>query len=568
MFDVARLNVCEEEDAHPCQQPCGKPKKVCGHPDENICHSPFSCKEDQPCHSKIFVTCACQAQKQEMKCNASKTSEGNNDKTLPCNEECARLERNRRLALALNIDQSSHQDGGDHIPYSTETLNLFAQHVKWSQTQEREFRVFATSDDEKRLRFKPMKARERAFVHALAEDFGLDSESMDPEPHRHVMVWKTPRFVSAPNKTLAEALRIRTGIVSATASANVSDTEGAAKKVKASNEVGEPYNAFVISHPRFGLTVDELRTELAKLQSSALAFDVEFLPSDEVMLKASSKTLSAQVIDQTLRSLKPALVAAITTRGFGSAQLCTTDTSLNILRRESDAPSGDGWSRVAAKKAAPRFLTPNAGLGGTNSFAALQGGNKVTFAKKKPEKVKVKAKAAIVDDWEAAEQAEEDREGVKSGEEDGGAAIGTSVVDEAAGLPASAEIPALGPEDDGKDARPGEETEVYGDKSATKDEESATTVDEGAALDTEHEAQPGKESLTKGEEGSTKGEESSTKDEKSVTKGEESATKGEESVTKGEKSAGTDDERVTLHAEHGTQPGETFSWAEEVEQAL
>ncbi|KAK0879936.1 FKBP12-associated protein [Friedmanniomyces endolithicus] len=435
-----------------------------------------------------------------MKCNASKSSEGNNDKTLPCNEECARLERNRRLALALNIDQSSHQDGGDHIPYSTETLNLFAQHVKWSQTQEREFRVFATSDDEKRLRFKPMKARERAFVHALAEDFGLDSESMDPEPHRHVMVWKTPRFVSAPNKTLAEALRIRTGIASATASANVSDTEGAAKKVKASNEVGEPYNAFVISHPRFGLTVDELRTEIAKLQSSGLAFDVEFLPSDEVMLKASSKTLSAQVIDQTLRSLKPALVAAITTRGFGSAQLCTADTS------------------VAAKKAAPKFLTPNAGFGGTNSFAALQGGNKVTFAKKKPEKVKVKAKAAIVDDWEAAEQAEEEREGVKSGEEDGGAVVGTGTVDEAAGLPASAEAPVLVPEDDEKDARIGEETKADGDESATKDEESAT--------------------------------------------------KGEESATTGEKSATTADERTALHTEHETQPAKALSWAEEVEQAL
>ncbi|KAK0273083.1 FKBP12-associated protein [Friedmanniomyces endolithicus] len=457
-----------------------------------------------------------------MKCNASKSSEGNNGKTLPCNEECARLERNRRLALALNIDQSSHQDGGDHIPYSTETLNLFAQHVKWSQTQEREFRVFATSDDEKRLRFKPMKARERAFVHALAEDFGLDSESMDPEPHRHVMVWKTPRFVSAPNKTLAEALRIRTGIASATASANVSDTEGAAKRVKASNEVGEPYNAFVISHPRFGLTVDELRTEIAKLQSSGLAFDVEFLPSDEVMLKASSKTLSAQVIHQTLRSLKPALVTAITSRGFGSAQLCTADTSSNILRRESDAPSGDGWSRVAAKKAAPKFLTPNAGFGGTNSFAALQGGNKVTFAKKKPEKVKVKAKAAIVDDWEAAEQAaeqaEEEREGVKSGEEDGGAVVGTGTVDEAAGLPASAVVPALASEDEENDVRPGEETTFDGDESATK--------------------------------------------------GEESAMKGEESAATGEKSATTADERTALHTEHETQPAKALSWAEEVEQAL
>ncbi|KAK5721464.1 FKBP12-associated protein [Elasticomyces elasticus] len=406
----------EDENGTPCQQPCGKPKKVCGHPDIDLCHSPFSCKEETPCASKIYITCVCQAQKQEMKCGASKSGEGNNGKVLPCNEECARLERNRRLAVALNIDQSTHQDGGDHIPYSTETLNLFAPHVKWSQTQEREFRVFAASEDEKRLRFKPMKARERAYLHALADDFGLDSESMDPEPHRHVMIWKTPRFVSAPNKTLAEALRVRN---LTTASANVSDNESGTKKIKASNEVGEPYNAFVISHPRFGLTVDELKAELAKLSASTLTFDVEFLPSDEVVLKATSKTLSAQDVDQALQLLKPTLASAMTTRGFGNPQLCATDSSLNIVRRESDVPSGDGWSRVAAKRAGPKFLMPNAGVAGTNSFAALTGGNKVTFAKKKPDKPKPKPKAVVVDDWESAELAEEEKERLTSGDEDG-----------------------------------------------------------------------------------------------------------------------------------------------------
>ncbi|KAK1050995.1 hypothetical protein LTR33_014615, partial [Friedmanniomyces endolithicus] len=114
--------------------------------------------------------------------------------------------------------------------------------------------------------------------------------------------------------------------------------------------------------------------------------------------------------------------------------------------------------------------------------------------------------------------AEEEREGVKSGEEDGGAVVGTGTVDEAAGLPASAEAPVLVPEDDEKDARIGEETKADGDESATKDEESAT--------------------------------------------------KGEESATTGEKSATTADERTALHTEHETQPAKALSWAEEVEQAL
>ena len=357
-----------------------------------------------------------------MKCNASKDSEGNNGRSLACNDECARLERNRKLAIALNIDKSLHTEGGDHIPYSTETLNLFGESPKFGQMQEREFRVFATSDDEKRLRFKPMKSRERMFIHHLAEDFGMDSESMDPEPHRHVMVWKTPRFVSAPNKTLAECLRIRQAQRSAAGSAYNSDAEGA-KKIKASNEAAEPFNSFIISNPRFGLTVEELKPEVVALvpSSSPVTFDIEFLPNEEIVLKAMTRTLSAQDVQQFLQNLKVPLATAISTKGLGSLQLCCTDSSLNVHRRESEASGGDGWSRVAAKKAAPRMpMVSSQSSSGLNSFAALNGG-KVTFAKKTPlvkPKIK-KEKETVVDDWEAAEIAEEEKEKVAV---DGGSA--------------------------------------------------------------------------------------------------------------------------------------------------
>ncbi|KAI4133307.1 MAG: hypothetical protein LQ347_002234, partial [Umbilicaria vellea] len=177
----------------------------------------------------MIITCDCQHLKQEIRCNASKSSEGNGKKTLKCDEECARLERNRRLALALNIDPEAHKD--DHIPYSAETLRMFQEHVKWAQTQEREFRVFAADEAERRLRFKPMPANQRAFIHALADDFGFDSESMDPEPHRHVAIFKTPKFVTAPMKTLAECVRIRTTVEAS--SVSIADAQN---KFRARNE--------------------------------------------------------------------------------------------------------------------------------------------------------------------------------------------------------------------------------------------------------------------------------------------------------------------------------------------
>ncbi|GAB7349662.1 hypothetical protein MBLNU459_g0336t1 [Dothideomycetes sp. NU459] len=373
------------------------------------------------------------AQKQEMKCNASKAGEGNLSKALACNDECARLERNRRLALALNINQSTHVDGGDHIPYSNETLALFQEHVKWAQTQEREFRVFAAADDEKRFRFKPMPPHQRSFLHLLAEDFGLDSESMDPEPHRHVAIWKTPRFVTAPNKTLAECVRIRMAQRAAAGKdANGSDGE-ASKKGKSSNEVGEPYNSFLIMRPRFGLTVEEVRAELMTVAAPTLPvqFDIEFLPNEEVIVRGMSRAVNEQGLEQMLKDLKAPLASAIAGKGYGSVQLCHTDASLNIHRRESDGVTSDGWSRVAAKGAAPRRINPQASIGGRNTFSALSG-NKITFAKKKEKKPVV---AEPVDDWEAAEAEEEEKEKVvnessTAGEEQGSAPLDDAVADE------------------------------------------------------------------------------------------------------------------------------------------
>jgi len=400
-----RLGECEDADGKPCQQPCGKPKKVCGHPDENTCHAPYTCKEEKPCPSKIFITCTCQAQKQEAKCGASKSSEGNLNKSLPCNEECARLERNRKLALALNIDQTTHIDGGDTIPFSEETLVLFQSFPKWGTQQEREFRVFAAAEDEKRLRFKPMPSAQRSFLHHLAEDFGLDSESMDPEPHRHVAIFKTPRFVSAPNKTVGDCVRIRMSQRSLKAVASEAE-----KKTRA-NEVGEPFNAFVITAPRFGLTIDEVKTEVTATMpsSSPFRFDVEFLPSEEVILKANSHTLSDLELEQTLKNIKPTLATAFAGKTFGKLQLCRTDASLNISRRELDVATYDGWSCVASKGAAPRRVNQQAAVGGSNAFAALSG-NKVTFAKRKETPKPKPVKVNVVDDWEAAELEEEAKE--------------------------------------------------------------------------------------------------------------------------------------------------------------
>lgn len=274
-----RPGECEE----PCKQSCGKQLSVCGHPCMAACHSPVPCKEEKPCQHKILITCECQRIKQEARCIASKNSDGNSRRTLKCDEECARLERNRTLALALNVDPTHETD---HVPYSADTLNMYQQNSTWAAAQEKELRLFAANPEEKRLRSKPMIRKHRAFIHSLAEDFGFDSESMDPEPHRHVAIFKTPRFVMAPMKTLAECVRIRQ--VQRTTATAPPATTTLTSRPKASNVSGDPYNAFVITNPRFALTIEEVKTVLKSVLPKTafpLELDVSFLPTEEVALK-------------------------------------------------------------------------------------------------------------------------------------------------------------------------------------------------------------------------------------------------------------------------------------------
>ncbi|KAK7741299.1 FKBP12-associated protein [Diaporthe eres] len=316
---------------------------------------------DKPCQSETFLVCDCQRRKQKVKCLSTRINpEGPQREPLKCDDECARQKRNRQLAEALNVEPD-HTD--DHIPYQATTLKLFRDNTQWAQTQEREFRVFAESNL-RNMRFKPMKPYQRQFLHALAEDFGLDSESQDPEPHRHVSIFKGPRFVSAPRKTLMQCVRIAKAAAPARAEAS-----------SAPKSAQQPYNALLISRPRFGLTIEELDSALAGDLAAAvpaehrnnLTFATSFLPTDEVLIRATTKTTAATIasgalapaqVESLLAALKSKVAKAVAADGLaaGGVVLCTADpTSLHVLRREGDGSGGSGgggWSQVARGAAA------------------------------------------------------------------------------------------------------------------------------------------------------------------------------------------------------------------------
>lgn len=268
-----------------------------------------------------------------------------------------------------------------------------------------------------------MPSHQRTFVHAVAEDFGLDSESMDPEPHRHVVIYKTPRFVSAPTKTIGECVRIRYNQRAATTTAAAVTVADPSKKLKASNVVGDPYNGFLLTTPRFALTVEELRAAIRPITDSvpSLQFDISFLPTDEVVFKANPAAGGAMLperdLETTLKNIKAGLAREVRTHGLsstsGGIQLCRLDASLNTLRREADSVANGGWSQVAAKAAAPVRQRPQQMARASNSFTVLSLSSKSRESKENKKKVVVEE---AVDDWEMAETMEEEKERMESGE--------------------------------------------------------------------------------------------------------------------------------------------------------
>ncbi|KAM0412668.1 hypothetical protein ACHAPD_009332 [Fusarium lateritium] len=271
-----------------------------------------------------------------------------------CDEECERLDRNRRLAAALNIDPATHTN--DHVPFSDDTLKLYKQFPKWGDEQESQYRVFAANKDEVRLRYEPMKNVSRQFLHLLAEDFGFESKSEDHDIHRSVLVWKTDKFVSAPPKTLSQCVKIRA--TQAAEAAAVAAIRPPSPPVLET----EPFNALVLIEPRFGLTNDDVNTALAADLSSlqGFSFKVDFL-NEEILIKATvsySAFLTPAPLEKSLEILKPRIEQTIRREKLAeNVLLCHSDVNGAITRREVPRRAGaGGWSAVAGRAASKSGL--------------------------------------------------------------------------------------------------------------------------------------------------------------------------------------------------------------------
>lgn len=112
-------------------------------------------------------------------------------KTLECNDECKIIERNRRLALGLQIVNPDLS--GKLMPRYSDYMKQWAKkdshfcqmvHEKLTELVQ----LAKTSKHKSRsYSFDSMNREKRHFVHESCEHFGCESQAYDEEPKRNVV---------------------------------------------------------------------------------------------------------------------------------------------------------------------------------------------------------------------------------------------------------------------------------------------------------------------------------------------------------------------------------------------
>ncbi|XP_060920938.1 transcriptional repressor NF-X1 [Labrus mixtus] len=227
-----------------CQQPCSLPRPDCCHPCSAPCHKGDSCPRTT-CTAKVAVQCDCGRRKEMIVCTeaassyqryaaiamASKLSDMQLGESmdigplltkkemkqtrLECDEECATLERNRRLAEALQIDSSSD-------PFHVRSPSVYSDSLKDDARKDLKF-VSEVEEEIKTLIelvnkgkqpkrshcFRPMNRDHRRIIHELAEVYCVESQSYDNEPKNVVITAQKGKSVS-PNSSLTSLIERET----------------------------------------------------------------------------------------------------------------------------------------------------------------------------------------------------------------------------------------------------------------------------------------------------------------------------------------------------------------------
>ncbi|KAJ2633978.1 FKBP12-associated protein [Coemansia sp. RSA 1290] len=336
---------------------------------------PAMCDESKPCETMVNVSCGCGRMTAQKICGAT-ASNGHSTSKLACNEVCKIAERNRRLALALNIKDRAETPlaGLVKASYSDELLQFTRTHLSWVRDIESKAASFIGEKNRLTLNFAPMKPPYRAFLHALGPFYGCRSRSVDYEPLRSVC-WDRTGQATIPSISLSNAIQY-TVVPQIVCSSRIhakedSDCDDSASLDLNVNVKSTPRNSavdrlrrkvdfLVISDLRHGLVEEELR-EAIDQHISSKAYFIRWMGEDRVEMycnDSEAKNEYLQKWEAVLKSKLPLHGVAGMVKGMRAAsnasatptQQNNMDASAEMASKRSDtanSPATTSWNALA-----------------------------------------------------------------------------------------------------------------------------------------------------------------------------------------------------------------------------
>ncbi|KAF9186957.1 FKBP12-associated protein [Haplosporangium sp. Z 767] len=378
-----------------CSQPCPKLRKSCGHRCGVACHGDLPCPEDQPCQVTVPSSCKCGHLTMESACNA--TAENPLDgksRIIKCNDYCLIAERNKRVALALEIEEG--EPPGPRIPdYDPYVLDYAAANMEFTLKIEKQLAEWVADTTKPILYFSPMKGHRRKFVHELAANYNVTSESVDVEPYRSVNV-RRQLDTSVPGLLASQACRQKR---STSSTSNSVGLEQLRKPM-----IKDPVNAIYLHDLEFGLTRTELAAQLAPIFGN-IKYGIRWLTDDDAVLVPHPGSMQMDELEVVLVRLRTG-IKAIAAKGnlCERVELCWVNKDGEVVSHTSVGGSqarrffnSSQGSQLMKKTGPPKI---------TNAFALLDDDERVAAAKKAEEERIMKAKEAAgtlsSDAWEEA----------------------------------------------------------------------------------------------------------------------------------------------------------------------
>ncbi|KAF9205577.1 FKBP12-associated protein [Haplosporangium sp. Z 27] len=380
-----------------CTQSCPKARKSCGHRCGITCHGDTPCPEDQPCRMTVPSSCKCGHLTMESPCNASAENVWDGKpRIIKCNDYCLIAERNKRVALALEIDENSSQPGPRIPDYDSYVLDYALANMEFTLKIEKQLAEWVADTTKPMLNFPPMKGHRRKFIHELAAHYNVTSESVDVEPYRSVTI-RRHLNTSVPDLLASQACRQKRSAGSST-STTTNTVEQLRKPM-----IKDPVNAIYLHDLTFGLTRSELAAQLAPVFGN-IKYGIRWLTDDDAVLVPHPGSMQMDELEAVLVRLRAGIKAVAAKVDIcDRVELCWVNKEGEVVshtnvgggsqtKRFFNAAQGNQW----AKKMAPPTVA--------NTFALLDDDERIAAAKRAEEERIFKAKEAAgtlsSDAWE------------------------------------------------------------------------------------------------------------------------------------------------------------------------